>query len=154
MLSCACSGPQNLILRSRNPVRGKKNYFFLENYITSEGAVTHNVLYFHQLSAVCFMLTIVFAEFLIVSTLTILLKTSRYTVRNVETTTATFRANTHPKVLLMHGCVSTIGLYAAVTFLRSSRHSIQWIIELKLLYTVMNEHHRPAWTKMSRCELC
>ena len=27
-----------------------ENYFFLENYITSEGAVSHNVLYYHKLS--------------------------------------------------------------------------------------------------------
>ena len=27
-----------------------RNNFFLENYITSEGAVSHNVLYYHQLS--------------------------------------------------------------------------------------------------------
>ena len=27
-----------------------RNYFFLESYITSEGAVSHNVLYYQQLS--------------------------------------------------------------------------------------------------------
>ena len=27
-----------------------ENYFFLENYITSEGAVSYNVLYYPQLS--------------------------------------------------------------------------------------------------------
>ena len=27
-----------------------ENYFFLKNYVTSEGAVSHNVLYFQQLS--------------------------------------------------------------------------------------------------------
>ena len=27
-----------------------KNYFFLKNYVTSEGAVSHNVLYYQQLS--------------------------------------------------------------------------------------------------------
>ena len=26
-----------------------ENYFFLENYATSEGEVSHNVLYYHQL---------------------------------------------------------------------------------------------------------
>ena len=26
-----------------------ENYFFLENYVTSEGAVSHNVLYYQQL---------------------------------------------------------------------------------------------------------
>ena len=27
-----------------------ENYFFLENYVTSETAVSHNVLYYQQLS--------------------------------------------------------------------------------------------------------
>ena len=27
-----------------------ENYFFLKNYVTSEGAVSHNVLYYQQLS--------------------------------------------------------------------------------------------------------
>ena len=27
-----------------------ENYFLLKNYVTSEGAVSHNVLYFQQLS--------------------------------------------------------------------------------------------------------
>ena len=27
-----------------------ENYLFLENYVTSEGAVSHNVLYYQQLS--------------------------------------------------------------------------------------------------------
>ena len=27
----------------------KSNYFFLENYVTSEGAVSHNVSYYQQL---------------------------------------------------------------------------------------------------------
>ena len=39
------SRPQILNLRSQNQIRG--NYFFLENCVTSEGAVSHNVLY-HQ----------------------------------------------------------------------------------------------------------
>ena len=42
------SGPQDLILRSRNQNRG--NYFLLKNYVTSKGAVNHNVLYYQQLS--------------------------------------------------------------------------------------------------------
>ena len=29
-----------------------ENYFFLENNITSEGAVAHNVLYYQQLSII------------------------------------------------------------------------------------------------------
>ena len=36
------SRPQILTLRSQNQICG--NYFFLENYVTSEGAVSHNVL--------------------------------------------------------------------------------------------------------------
>ena len=31
-----------------------KNYFFLENYVTSEGAVSHNVLYHQQLPITCY----------------------------------------------------------------------------------------------------
>ena len=42
---CLISRPQNLILKSRNRIM--ENYFFLKNYVTSEGAVSHNVLY-HQ----------------------------------------------------------------------------------------------------------
>ena len=36
-----------LILWSQNQIC--ENYFFLENYVTSEGAVPHNVLYYQQL---------------------------------------------------------------------------------------------------------
>ena len=31
-----------------------ENYFFLENYVTSEGDVSHNVLYYQQLSIACY----------------------------------------------------------------------------------------------------
>ena len=31
-----------------------ENYFFLENYVTSEGAVSHNVLYYQPLSITCY----------------------------------------------------------------------------------------------------
>ena len=31
-----------------------KNYFFLENYGTSEGAVSHNVLYYQPLPITCY----------------------------------------------------------------------------------------------------
>ena len=30
-----------------------ENYFFLENYVTSEGAVSHNIVYHQQLSITC-----------------------------------------------------------------------------------------------------
>ena len=44
-----------------------ENYFFLENYVTSETAVSHNVLYYQQLSidhyqAIC-MLTIILRNY-------------------------------------------------------------------------------------------
>ena len=45
---CLISTPQILNLRSRNQIR-RENYFFLENYVTSEGAVSHNVLYYQPL---------------------------------------------------------------------------------------------------------
>ena len=31
-----------------------ENYFFLENYVTSEGAVFHNILNYQQLSIACY----------------------------------------------------------------------------------------------------
>ena len=34
-----------------------ENYFFLENYVTSEGAVSHNVLYYQQLSIACYQVS-------------------------------------------------------------------------------------------------
>ena len=34
------------------------NYFFLENYVTSEGAVSHNVLYYQQLSIACYQVSV------------------------------------------------------------------------------------------------
>ena len=46
---CLISRPQILNLRSRNQIRGKINDFFLENYVTSEGAVSHNGLYYQPL---------------------------------------------------------------------------------------------------------
>ena len=49
---CLISRPPNLILRSQNQVQNilVRNYFFLKNHITLEGAVSHNVLYNQQLS--------------------------------------------------------------------------------------------------------
>ena len=48
---CFISRPQNLHLRSR--IKLAENYFFLENYVTSsEGAVTHNVLYYQPLTII------------------------------------------------------------------------------------------------------
>ena len=45
---CLISRPQNLILRSRNQIRGK---LLLSRYcFTSEGAVSHKVLFYQQLS--------------------------------------------------------------------------------------------------------
>ena len=34
-----------------------RNYFFLKNYVTSEGAVYHNVLYHKQLSIACYQVS-------------------------------------------------------------------------------------------------
>ena len=34
-----------------------ENYFFLENYITLEGAVSHNVSYYQQLSIACYQVS-------------------------------------------------------------------------------------------------
>ena len=48
-------GPLNLILRSQ--IKFVENYFFLENYVTSEGAVSHNVLYYQQLSIACYQVS-------------------------------------------------------------------------------------------------
>ena len=49
---CLISKPQNQIMWSRNLIQilFVQNYFFLKNHITSEGAVSHNVLYYQQLS--------------------------------------------------------------------------------------------------------
>ena len=44
---CLISRPQNLNLRSQ--IKFMENYFLLENYATSEGAVSHNVLYYQPL---------------------------------------------------------------------------------------------------------
>ena len=60
------SGPQNLILRSRNQIRGKL-LCFLENYVFfSEGAVSH-IAYYQKLSIaryqVSFMLTTMLSNY-------------------------------------------------------------------------------------------
>ena len=34
-----------------------ENYFFLKNYINSEGAASHNVLYYQQLSIACYQVS-------------------------------------------------------------------------------------------------
>ena len=38
-------------------IKFKYFYFFLENFVTSEGAVSHNVLYYQQLSIACYQLS-------------------------------------------------------------------------------------------------
>ena len=45
-----------------------RNYFSLKNYVTSEGAISHNVLYYQQLSIALyqvkfFMITIIFSNY-------------------------------------------------------------------------------------------
>ena len=56
---CLISGTQNQIMRSRNQIQIilKENYFFFENHGTSEGAVSHNALYYHQLSIACYQVS-------------------------------------------------------------------------------------------------
>ena len=49
---CKILGPQNLFLRSQNQIYWKST-FFLEK-LCSEGAVSHNVLYYQQLSVACY----------------------------------------------------------------------------------------------------
>ena len=49
------SRPQNLILRSRNQIRGKLH--LCRNKVTLEGAVSHNVLYFQQVSISCYQVS-------------------------------------------------------------------------------------------------
>ena len=40
---------------SKSKAEVMENYFFLEKYVTSEGAVSHNVLhYYQQLSIACY----------------------------------------------------------------------------------------------------
>ena len=48
---CLNSKPQ---LRSGIQLFLVSKYFFLKHYITSEGAVSHNVLYYQQLSIACY----------------------------------------------------------------------------------------------------
>ena len=43
-----------------------ESYFFLENYVTTEGAVSHNVLYYQQLSIACYT-KLVFMPIIILS---------------------------------------------------------------------------------------
>ena len=50
---CFISGPKNLIMRSRNQIRGKLP-FFSKTTFTREGAVSHNVLYYQQLPITCY----------------------------------------------------------------------------------------------------
>ena len=35
-----------------------ENYFFLDNYVTSEEAVSHNVLHYQQLSIACYQVSL------------------------------------------------------------------------------------------------
>ena len=53
MLDFGTSKSNSEVLKSSSNIL-VKNYFFLENYLTSEGAVSHNVLYYHQLSITCY----------------------------------------------------------------------------------------------------
>ena len=56
---CLISGPQNLILRSRNRIQifECKLHLSRKNYVISEGAVSHNVLYYQQPSIACYQVS-------------------------------------------------------------------------------------------------
>ena len=49
---CLISKPQILNLRSQNQIRGK--LLFLENYVTSEVAISQNVLYYQPIPIICY----------------------------------------------------------------------------------------------------
>ena len=45
-----CFQMHNKRLQLKSFIIWVRNYLFLKNYVTSEGAVSHNVLYYQQLS--------------------------------------------------------------------------------------------------------
>ena len=50
MVDFDTSKPNYEVSKSNSIVFIVESYFFLENYVTSEGVVSHNVLYYQQLS--------------------------------------------------------------------------------------------------------
>ena len=53
MLDFRTSKSNSEVLKSYSKIL-VENYVFLKNYVTSEGAVSHNVLYYQQLSIACY----------------------------------------------------------------------------------------------------
>ena len=56
MLDFGNSNSNSEVLKSNSNIL-VENYFFLENYVVSEGAVSHNVLYYQQLSIACYQVS-------------------------------------------------------------------------------------------------
>ena len=56
MLEFKTSKSNSEVLKSNSNIL-VENYFFLENYVSSEGAVSHNVLYYQQLSFASYQLS-------------------------------------------------------------------------------------------------
>ena len=52
MFDLETSKSKSEVLNSNSKILVRK-YFFLKNYVTSEGAASHNVLYYQQLSNGC-----------------------------------------------------------------------------------------------------
>ena len=57
MLDFGTSNFNSDVLQSNSNIL-VENYFFLKNYVTSEGAVSHNVLYYQQLSIACYQVSL------------------------------------------------------------------------------------------------
>ena len=51
-----CSKSNSEVSKSNSNIK-VENYFFLENCVTSEGAASHNVLYYQQLSNACYQVS-------------------------------------------------------------------------------------------------
>ena len=67
-LRCLISRPQLWSRNNSSYFILVRNYFSLKNYVTSEGAISHNVLYYQQLSIALyqvkfFMITIIFSNY-------------------------------------------------------------------------------------------
>ena len=56
MLDFVTSKPNSEVSKSNSVL--VENYFFLENNLTLEGAVSHNVLYYQQLSIACYQVSL------------------------------------------------------------------------------------------------
>ena len=56
MLDFGTSKSNSEVLKSNSNIF-VENYFFLENYVTSEGVVSHIVLHYQQLSNACYQVS-------------------------------------------------------------------------------------------------